>query len=331
MAGFMFAFLTILIILLVRKLIQPRINPYRFGLIQAWSKAGGFHNYNGYPVFYYDSIRFDHECQSKSILVLLHGYPTSSIDWYYVRRDLEKRFRLIAPDYLGYGLSAKPIDFPYTIKEQVNMLEELFESLNIERYDIMAHDVGVSVAQELLARQVEQNQRRIRSVVLLNGGLFPESHRPFFTMKLLKIPILGACLQNFVPKSVFGKTFNRVFGLKTKCSQTKLDEITDLLFYNAPYDLLQRLQCYLNERNTHRVRWTNALNDVQTRCGTRLRMINGPYDPISGRHMYERYCKIVAQPDACLLPDHIGHYPHIEDPQGTLKYFFEFHDQLNTL
>jgi pimeloyl-ACP methyl ester carboxylesterase len=60
-----------------------------------------------------------------------------------------------------------------------------------------------------------------------------------------------------------------------------------------------------------------------------LRLINGPEDPVSGRHAAERYQELIPNPDVVLL-DKIGHYPQTEDPQGVLKAYLEFREKLKT-
>ena len=321
----------VLLGILIKQFFTPPINPYRFPKIRDWAQQGKYFNFNGYPIFYYDSYVRDPTARSKPTLLLLHGYPTTSMDWLYMRDALEEQFHLIAPDYIGYGLSAKPVAFTYTISAQVNMIEQLMNSLELNRYHLLAHDVGDTIAQEFLARQVDGRPYIIQSTVFLNGGLFPETHRAFLGMKLLKTPIIGEIMQNFLPRSVFGSAFNRVFGPSTQRNQQELDEVIELLFYNAPYNLLQQLQCYINERAANRDRWVNAINQVQTleKNPIRIRIINGPYDPISGKHMVDRYREVITNPDTCLLDAHIGHYPNLEDPENTLKCFFEFHRSLS--
>ncbi|CAF1575633.1 unnamed protein product [Adineta ricciae] len=328
---FLIAIILIFIILL-KKLFTPAVNPYRYPKIRNWAQQGKYFNSNGYPIFYYDSAVRDKSASRKPTLLLLHGYPTSSLDWLFMRDELEQQFRIIAPDYIGYGLSAKPVSFSYTISAQVDMIEQLLSSLGLYEFHIIAHDVGDTVAQEFLARQCDRRQYIIQSTIFLNGGLFPETHRPFFMMKMLKTPIVGVILQFIIPRTLFGSAINRVFGPSTQRSQQELDEITNLLFYNAPYNLLQQLQCYINERVRNRDRWVNAMNTVQTfkTNPIRIRLINGPIDPISGRHMVDRYREVIANPDTCLLNDNIGHYPNLEDPVNTLKYVFDFHNSIST-
>ena len=58
--------------------------------------------------------------------------------------------------------------------------------------------------------------------------------------------------------------------------------------------------------------------------GVPMRMIDGPCDPNSGRHMADRYVELISDADVVLLDDLIGHWPQIEDPDAVLSHFLEF-------
>src|SRR4051794_7200075 len=82
--------------------------------------------------------------------LLLHGFPSSSYDW---RQLLELRPEppVIAFDCLGFGLSEKPRDFEYTLGWQADAAEELVGDREVF---VIAHDMGTSVATELMARDL---------------------------------------------------------------------------------------------------------------------------------------------------------------------------------
>ena len=125
----------------------------------------------------------------KPWLLLIHGFPTASFDWLKVWDSLSEEFNLIAPDMLGFGYSDKPYDYPYSIMKQADMIEDLLRSKEITKFHLLAHDYGDTVAQELIARNVEGEAFTINSICLLNGGIFPESHHPIMIQKLLMSPI----------------------------------------------------------------------------------------------------------------------------------------------
>lgn len=275
-----------------------------------WKEKGSFFQHNGRPIFYRDEGRGE-------VIVLLHGFPTSSYDWYKMWPALTEKNRVIAADFIGFGFSDKPSDYPYSIHDQADIIEELLSKLNVKSVRIIAHDYGVSVGQELIARANARTTSpaglKIESVVFLNGGLFPESHRPRFIQKLLASPF-GGIVSSMLTENSFRKSFSEVFGPNTKPSDEELSAFWVIIQYNNGHKIYHRLIHYLKDREEHRDRWVGAIQKTKIP----LRLINGPEDPVSGRHMTERYRELVPNPDVVFL-DGIGHYPLTEAPLEVLK------------
>src|SRR6202000_1621858 len=103
-------------------------------------------------------------------LVLLHGFPTSS----YMFRDLvpalADRYRVIAPDHLGFGLSdAPPVgDFDYTFDALAALTEGLLDSLGIKKYAIYVQDYGAPIGWRLALH----NPSTITAVVSQSGNAY---------------------------------------------------------------------------------------------------------------------------------------------------------------
>src|SRR5262245_7965557 len=147
-----------------------------------WKAAGRSFEHRGHNIFYRDE-------GSGPPLLLIHGFPTSSYDWHKIWDSLVRKFRVIAPDMIGFGFSAKPKDYVYSIFDQADLIQSLMSRLNVPRARVLAHDYGDTVAQELLARANEGGPLQMESLCLTNGGLFPETHRPRLVQKLLLTPI----------------------------------------------------------------------------------------------------------------------------------------------
>ena len=186
---------------------------------------------------------------------------------------------------------------------------------------LLAHDYGDSVAQELLARHYEE-RIDIASCVFLNGGLFPETHRPVLTQKLLLSP-LGWMLGRTFSRQGLAKSFRQIFGPQNRPSESVLDDFWSLVQSNDGPRILHKLIGYIPERRARRERWVSAMQ----RGEVPLRVIDGALDPISGAHMVERYRQLIPRADTVLLPS-IGHYPQIEAPLAVLKHYLEFRDNL---
>ncbi|MGB3464769.1 MAG: alpha/beta hydrolase, partial [Cyclobacteriaceae bacterium] len=206
--------------------------------------------------------------------------------------------------------------YRYTISRQADLYEWLARRLDIGEAHIFSHDYGDTVAQELLARH--ERTFTIKSVCLLNGGLFPESYHPRVIQRLLMSPI-GALVSKLSTKRRLKKTFQNIFGPDTQPTDREIDHYWYLMTYNGGKAVIHRTIRYMKERSENADRWVRAIR--QTR--TPLRLIDGTHDPISGKQLVDRYRSLVNNPDVIAL-EGIGHYPHIEAPQMVLRHYFDF-------
>lgn len=264
--------------------------------------------------------------EAKPLLLLIHGFPTSSWDWNLVWDELAAKFRLAALDMLGFGLSDKPRDISYSIFSQADLQEALLEHLGTGEAHILAHDYGDTVAQELLARQQEKDLSfAIKSVVFLNGGLFPEQHRARPIQKIGLSPI-GFLLGYFMSARSLRNSFDKIFGPQTKASDIEIQSHWSLIRENGGARVMNKLLQYIPERRRNRERWVGALQSATVP----LRLIDGGADPVSGAHLYHHYKELVPAADAVLL-EKIGHYPQTEAPAEVLRAFFDFHGPIRTI
>ncbi len=266
---------------------------------------------------------------SGPVLLCIHGFPTSSFDWVPLWGSLTSRFRVVAADMLGLGYSEKPKGHPLRIVDQADLLEALLADLGHREVHVLAHDLGDSVAQELLARAHERRGAvasgpgpvELRSLVFLNGGLFPETHRPRPVQTLLMSP-LGPLVARLTSFRTYARNMTRVFGPETPPSSQFLRDTWSLLERDGGRLMLPALIRYMAERRVHRDRWVAAMQNT----AVPLRLINGTADPVSGAHAAQRYRELVPAPDVVLL-EGIGHYPQEEAPERVLAAFLAFHDE----
>ncbi len=282
--------------------------------LSAWLEKGRHFDYDGQRIFYREEGK-------GPALLLIHGFPTAGWDWYRVWPALTIKFRVIAPDMMGFGFSDKPYSYPYRLMKQADLLTSLLKAKGIKDFHILAHDYGDTVAQELIARQLENTlseNLNILSVSLLNGGIFPGQHRPRLIQKLLASPI-GWMLTPFLGKGQLSRTFNRIFGTATRPSPEEMNDFWSLIAFNNGKAILPKLIRYMQERNTWKSRWEGAI----VNCPVPLLHINGAEDPISGRHVGEYFSKMNPAARVEFL-EGIGHYPQVEAPESVLRYFLDF-------
>lgn len=284
--------------------------------LDEWQRSGKFFDHRGHQIFY----RTSPATGSGQRLLLIHGFPTASWDWAQLWEPLARHFELITLDMIGFGLSAKPTDFAYSIKAQADLLSELLKHLGVSRCHLLAHDYGNTVAQELLARHVDKTDAlTLDSVCFLNGGLFPEAHRPLLIQKLLLSP-LGPLVARLSNRRSFAASMRRIFGPHTQPSENELDTFWRLVTYNHGMRIMPKHIRYMVERRQHRQRWVGAV----VSSPVRLRLIDGLLDPISGAHLVARYRELVPRPDVVPL-ERVGHYPQVEAPAEVLAGVLQFH------
>jgi pimeloyl-ACP methyl ester carboxylesterase len=109
---------------------------------------------------------------SAPVLVLLHGAPASSFMFRDLIPLLAQHYRVIAPDYIGFGLSDAPTvdDFEYTFDQLTDLTEGLLSGLGIDTFAMYVQDYGAPVGWRLLLRQPQ----RVTAIISQNGNAYEE-------------------------------------------------------------------------------------------------------------------------------------------------------------
>jgi len=290
-------------------------------IITHWKSKGGFFNYRGHEIFY-----IDEQNDKKEVLLVLHGFPTSTWDFVPIWPEISSRFRVVTFDFLGFGFSSKPLNHDYSIVEQTDIALRLVQKLNITSFHILAHDYGVSVAQEILARKLNREKGSenfdVKSVAFLNGGLFASVYRPIFIQKLMLNPIIGTYFHHFTTRTLFGVSFKKIWGPETQPTSLEIAVFWKLINLNDGAAAQRKILSYINERAVNEKRWADVIAHPGV---TPMRLINGPYDPISGAHVAELFKKTAPSGgDVVVLGQNIGHYPHVEAPKAVAAALHEF-------
>jgi pimeloyl-ACP methyl ester carboxylesterase len=286
--------------------------------LTAWRDGGQTIRLLGRRIFVRTAIVAD-----RKPLLLIHGYPTASYDWHALWERLAERYSLYALDMLGFGFSEKPPRARYSIELQADYCQALLAEHECGPVHVLAHDYGDTVAQELLAREHE-GRMRLRSITFLNGGLFPETHRPRPVQRLLATPLLGNLVAHMMTWHRFEKTMRSIAG-RNPPTREELRDQWALVERDDGCLALAGLISYMKQRRVNRRRWVGALSSNTVP----LQLICGAMDPISGAHLAERYEELVPNPNVTLLP-YVGHYPQLEVPGAVLEAYFRFRESQST-
>ncbi|NKL41686.1 alpha/beta fold hydrolase [Rhizobium leguminosarum bv. viciae] len=128
---------------------------------------------DGVKVFYREAGPKD-----APILLLLHGFPTSSHMFRNLIPLLADRYRVIAPDYPGYGQSDAPdhTKFNYTFANLTNIVDKLTEKVGADRYNMYVMDYGAPIGYRLALKHPE----RVESLIVQNGNAYTEGLAAFW-------------------------------------------------------------------------------------------------------------------------------------------------------
>lgn len=246
---------------------------------------------------------------SGPAVTYLHGYPSSSLDLAPVLDHLGG-WRVLALDFPGFGASGKPVGHRYTIHAAADAVEALWASRGVSSSVLLAHDYGVSPAQELLARRLDgPAPTSVDGVVWTNGGLYPDLHRPTVGQQLLLDPEGGPELAASLDEELFVSGIEVTWGRRRPFDRAEAHEIWASMDEGGGVARLHDLLHYVADRREHADRWRAALEEARVP----MSFVWGDLDPVSGAHMIERV--EARRPDAEIvrLAD-VGHWPILEAP-----------------
>jgi pimeloyl-ACP methyl ester carboxylesterase len=274
--------------------------------VRAWEARGAYDSVAGLEIFHVEIGR-----AGADAVLVLHGFPTSSHDFHLAVDRLGDR-RILLLDLPGYGLSDKPVDYGYSLFEQADVVECYLRHLGVTAAHLVAHDMGTSVACELLARR-ERGLLSFepRSLLLMNGSVHIEMARLTPSQRLLRSPAkrVFARLGSW---PIFRAQLRRILG--RPLADDELRAMWAQLQHRDGKQRLPEIIRYVDERARFAGRWIGAL----TRLDIPGHVLWGPRDPVAVIAIAERLAAEI--PDARLERlEGLGHYPQLEDPERTAE------------
>lgn len=241
-------------------------------------------------------------------MLLLHGFPSSSYDF----RAITDRFGdqgWLTLDFLGFGLSDKPRPHRYSLLEQADIVEQVVAAEASGPVVLIAHDMGTSVATELLARDLNGRLPfELQKAVLTNGSVILEraSLRPI--QKILRGP-LGPLAARLTNEYRFRRGFAKLFSAQHPLAREESAAQWSLIEYNGGRRIMHLLSAYLGERVEFAPRWHGAVRDWPKP----LSFLWATGDPVATTSVLAGLRELRPAAEVIEVPD-VGHYPQIEVP-----------------
>lgn len=240
-------------------------------------------------------------------LLVLHGFPSCSYDWRQVLDALRARRRVVALDFLGFGLSDKP-DLRYSMRLQADVVEAVVRGLDITSVALLTHDMGDTVGGELLARSLDGSLPfDVSRRVLTNGSIYIDMAHLTNGQKMLLS--LDDSPTDVVAASGFKAGLAGTFSAQSSVGDDELEAQWLLAERDGGHRMLARTIRYIEDRRAEERRFTGAIEQHPSP----LAVVWGADDPIAVLAMTDELRR--ARPDtAVTILDGVGHYPMLESP-----------------
>ncbi|MDT8450762.1 MAG: alpha/beta hydrolase [Wenzhouxiangellaceae bacterium] len=272
-----------------------------------WQERGAVEDLAGIDCFVVELGDRD----SDRAVVWLHGFPSSSLDWRgvvdRVHTGTGRAARMLLPDLPGYGFSAKPAGYSYSLVDQADRVVVMLARRGIANIDLIAHDMGTSVACELLARR-EMNLLpfSIDSLVLTNGSVYIEQARLTPSQQILRSR-LGRAYTKLASERLFRWQLRRILGRTV--ADEELAAMWALMNHNDGIARLPDIIGYIAERYRFHERWTAPL----ARLDVPTTIVWGKRDPVAVAAIGRRLAETIPGAKLEWLDD-VGHFPMLEAP-----------------
>ncbi len=257
------------------------------------------------------------EAGSGEALLLIHGMAGSSATWNAVIPQLSKKYRVIAPDLLGHGESAKPRG-DYSLGAFAVLLRDLLDELGITRATVIGQSLGGGVAMQFAYQHRDYCERL---VLISSGGLGPDLS---WTLRLLSAPGAELILPVIAPQPVLNAGDKVLSWLSSAgIHAPRADEMWNAYSSLADRQTRQAFLRTLRSVVDYRGQAVSALNKLHLTSQMPTLLIWGDRDRIIPvDHGYAAHDAFSGSRLEVL--GGVGHFPQVEAPTAVVEILEDF-------
>lgn len=244
-------------------------------------------------------------------MLLVHGTPTWSFEYRHLIRAFAPRFRVIAPDHLGFGLSDRPATFAYTPEAHAEVLASFVAALDLQNVLLVVHDFGGPIALRLAL----ERPSRVTRVVILNSWMWPFDDDPEMTRKArLAEGALGRWLYrraNASLRIIMPSAYGNRKALTRAIHRQYLE------CFRNPDDRVRVLHTLARSLRGSRDYFARLRGEADRLRDLPVLVIWGMKDTAFRPSQLDRWIALVPSALVVRLPDS-GHWPHEEEPDAVI-------------
>jgi haloalkane dehalogenase len=248
---------------------------------------------------------------SGEVLLFVHGTPTWSFEYRHLIKNLAKGFRCIAPDHLGFGLSARPAGFAYTPEAHAAALREFVDRLGIEKFTLIVHDFGGPIGLPLAL----DRPSRVARVILMNTWAWPIDDDPKMAGGAR---LIGGAIGRFLYR--YANASLKLIMPSAYGDKKKLTPSIHAQYLNVFRDRDARvLVLYALAKSLlgSRAHYQSLLDRIGALHHVPVLIVWGMKDSAFQPYQLERWRSLVPNAVIAEIPG-AGHWPHEEEPAAVI-------------
>ena len=256
------------------------------------------------------------------VLLLIHGWPTSSIDWSAIADQLSARFRVCALDFPGYGFSDKPPGWGYSLARDTELIEfYVSEVLGAETGVVVGHDRGDSVALRYVASRADgRPAMRLEHLVLSNGNVFlPLSNLTGAQRQMLDAKSWATMKNSLTPAQLAAGLGASTFTPARKAGDPEVEALSAIFDHDNGIAVLHDTIQYLVERSKDEEAWLTEL----ARTSFPVTVIWGLYDAVSpprvASYVWNEYLMLKPGRNRLYFVPDANHYLQVDRPDAFVR------------
>lgn len=295
-----------------------------------WEADGEYIKYGSFEHKLFVKQLGNPSATSDKTLLLIHGFPESSYSYHAIADGMLQIFdQIILFDMLGYGWSDKPTkNYSYSLLEQADTAFEVWKHFGVKGGHMLSHDMGDSVATEIVARHEEGSMPTwfsdgLQSLTFTNGSMV----LAFAKLRVAQKILLSSFGHLFSKLTSF-KIFNHQIGSAHGNQNLSAQEIKDLWDSNTLQDGHKKahltIKYYNDRKQFEKTRWLPALKQTELPIHICWGIEDAVATVAMAHHLKDEVCK-----DATLtIMEGLGHFCQLGSPEKWIEYVGNFYKSL---
>lgn len=253
-------------------------------------------------------------------VIIVHGTPSSSDEFLDLIPKLTEKYRVIAPDHIGFGSSDKPENYQYTIENHQENFSQFLENLDLDKFNLVVHDFGGIIA----LPYVLKNLKKINSLVIMNSWAWPMSKFEYFPPWMKKVMSSSFMKYLYLKRNFSPKFFvKKAWGKYEKLTKEKHTKYCDKFKNPTERHGTWGFACALTNESADVWKIESELKNLDK---ISVFLLWGAADKLITLKSFDHWKSILPNAKFKKL-DNVGHFIADEAPDLVAKELMEFFDK----